>query len=335
VVPPTFARRDPSRAPGQAAQEIARHEARRPAVAREKWASTGAASRGKIRGTTKSQEEIRIISMHDGGEGGTEPARTKTKQNQKVLSHLSLPYVPLLCTNFNGHVGPGHYHISKHKADPYHSGANICAFLSGSLVLLLMMHTGTVARAQPANPSFDCRRARDLDERAICSDGRLAELDQAVAIAYAQASKDPNFKQEARETAKETLAARHSCGDNRICILDQQVRAIDSYSGLGSKVPVPPWVGRYRIDLFESGSEPPTKNLPGRIGQCTTTKIASISTRFGEELKPPADELESSGRPYPFPKDCPHARGKFYSATNLRTQGSWLLPDAQHMCGGA
>jgi uncharacterized protein len=163
-----------------------------------------------------------------------------------------------------------------------------------------MMHTETVARAQPANPSFDCRRARDLDERAICSDGRLAELDQAVAIAYAQASKDPKFKQEARETAKETLAARHSCGDNRICILDQQVRAIDSYSGLGSKVPVPLWVGRYRIDLFESGSELPTKNLPGRIGQCTATKIASISTRFGEELKPPADEFESSGRPYPL-----------------------------------
>jgi uncharacterized protein len=95
-------------------------------------------------------------------------------------------------------------------------------------------------------------------------DGRLAELDQAVAIAYGQALKDPNLKQEARETAKETLAARHSCGDNRICILDQQVKALDSYSGLGSRVPVPPWVGRYRLDLFDAGSEPPTKNLPGQ-----------------------------------------------------------------------
>jgi uncharacterized protein len=225
-----------------------------------------------------------------------------------------------------------------------------------------------VARAQPANPSFDCRRARDLDERAICNDGRLAELDQAVAIAYGQALKDPNLKQEARETAKQTLAARHSCGDNRICILGQQVKALDSYSGLGSRVPVPPWVGRYRLDLFEAGSEPPTKNLPGQAGKCTTTKIASISRRFGDELKPPSDELDSSGSTVSFanggyqvsysyisaiadshigdelliclvslPKDCPPGddRGKFYSATNLRTKGSWLLPDAQHMCGGA
>jgi uncharacterized protein len=256
----------------------------------------------------------------------------------------------------------------KHKSDRYHGGANICTFLTGSLVLLLIMHTGTVARAQPANPSFDCGRARELDERAICSDDRLAELDQAVAIAFGQASKDPNFKQEARETAKETLAARHSCGDNRICILDQQVRAIDNYSDLGSKVPVPPWVGRYRVDLFEARSEPPTKNLPGQVGRCTTTKIASISTRFGDELKPPADEFDSSGSAVSFanggyqvsysyisaiadshigdevllclvslPKNCPPGddRGKFYSATNLRTKGSWLLPDAQHMCGGA
>jgi uncharacterized protein len=254
----------------------------------------------------------------------------------------------------------------KHTSDPYDSEPKSYSLFTGGIALLLMMHTGSVA--QPANPSFDCRRAQELDERTICSDGRLAELDQAVAIAYGQASKDPNSKQEARETAKETLAARHSCGDNRICILDQQVRAIDSYSDLGSKVPVPPWVGKYRVDLFESESKPPTKNLPGQVGRCTTTKIASITTRFGEELKPPADELDSSGSAVSFanggyqvsysyisaiadshigdevllclvslPKDCPPGdeRGKFYSATNLRTKGSWLLPDAQHLCGGA
>ena len=28
-------------------------------------------------------------------------------------------------------------------------------------------------------------------------------------------------------------------------------------------------------------------------------------------------------------------RGRVYSGTNLRTRGSWQLPDAQHMCGGA
>lgn len=230
------------------------------------------------------------------------------------------------------------------------------------LILLAM----NVATAQPAEPSFDCAKARAPDERAICDDRRLAELDQAVAIAYGQASR--GFKKEARESANETLAARHSCGGDRLCILDQQVKAIDIYADLGAKVPVPPWVGGYRIELFEARSQPPTKGLPRRIGQCTITKIASISTRFGDVLKPPSDETDSSGSAVSYanegyqvsysyipeiadsrigdrvllclvslPKDCPPGddRGRFYSATNFRTSGSWLLPDSQHMCGGA
>jgi hypothetical protein len=38
-----------------------------------------------------------------------------------------------------------------------------------------------------------------------------------------------------------------------------------------------------------------------------------------------------------IPKNCPAGdeRGKIYSATNLNTTAYWLLPDAQHGCGGA
>lgn len=43
-----------------------------------------------------------------------------------------------------------------------------------------------VSDAQPANPSFDCRKAQFPDEHVICGDSRLAELDQAVSIAYRQ-----------------------------------------------------------------------------------------------------------------------------------------------------
>jgi uncharacterized protein len=255
----------------------------------------------------------------------------------------------------------------KSNTDLFYFHPTICFLIAANVAFLLIALMVNEARAEPGNPSFDCKKAREVDERAICNDSRLAELDQAVAIAYSQALKDSKLKTEVHETAKESLAARHSCGDNRICILDQQVKAIDTYSDLGSNVPVPPWVGRYRVELFEADSEPPSKNLPGRIGQCTTTKIASIATRFGDELKP-STELDSSGSAVSYanggyqvsysyisaladshigdevllclvsiPKNCPPGddRGKFYSATNLRTKGSWLLPDAQHMCGGA
>ena len=38
-----------------------------------------------------------------------------------------------------------------------------------------------------------------------------------------------------------------------------------------------------------------------------------------------------------LPRNCPPGddRGKLYTTTNLRTQESWTLPDAEHGCGGA
>lgn len=222
------------------------------------------------------------------------------------------------------------------------------------------------AAAQPATPSFDCGKARSADERAICADSRLAELDQAIAIAFAQAA--AKSKDGARSEAKDILAARKSCGADRLCILDQQVNGIETFSALGGQVPVPPWVGDYRIALFKSQAKHPAPGIPTRVAQCTVTKIVAITTRFGEELKPPANDMDSSGSAVGYanegrqisysyiaplaksrigdevlvclvsiPKDCPPGddRGKVYSATNLRTKGSWLLPDAQHMCGGA
>ena len=215
---------------------------------------------------------------------------------------------------------------------------------------------------QSANPSFDCDKARTQDEHAICADSRLAELDQALSIAYNQA--EHKSRDESREVARDALAARHSCAGDRLCILDQQVNAITVFANLGSKVPVPPWVGSYRVELFKHRAARPFATLPHQIGQCAVTKIASISTRFGEELKPEQGDgtavtfanggLQISYNYEPdvaksrigdevllclvsVPKDCPPGddRGKIYSATNLTTVGSWLLPDAQHSCGGA
>ena len=38
-----------------------------------------------------------------------------------------------------------------------------------------------------------------------------------------------------------------------------------------------------------------------------------------------------------LPAHCPPGdrRGKWYATSNLRTNEAWLLPDAEHMCGGA
>ncbi|TDR94000.1 hypothetical protein [Enterovirga rhinocerotis] len=107
---------------------------------------------------------------------------------------------------------------------------------------------------------------------------------------------------------------------------------------------------------------------PKQVGTCDRTTIKLIGTRFEEGLvKPKPGSIDQGtsviltngvvGISYAFvpavaaskvgdsvmtclisvPKGCPKGdeRGRVYTTTNLRTQDSWTLPDAQHMCGGA
>jgi uncharacterized protein len=86
------------------------------------------------------------------------------------------------------------------------------------------------ALAGDAAPSFDCLHAKAPDEQQICRDARLAELDQATALAFKQALKagPQKYAAELTETVqhdiraemKKKLADRHACGSSPICILD-------------------------------------------------------------------------------------------------------------------
>jgi hypothetical protein len=106
--------------------------------------------------------------------------------------------------------------------------------------------------------------------------------------------------------------------------------------------------------------------LPIQVGQCTNTTIKGITTRLqdGSTNKPiagsgsavdfanggyqvsydtiPAITQSRAGDPVTMclvsmPTGCPPGdrRGITYKTTNQRTHGSWTLPDAEHMCGGA
>ena len=106
--------------------------------------------------------------------------------------------------------------------------------------------------------------------------------------------------------------------------------------------------------------------LPTQIGQCTNTTIKDVTTRLqdGATNKPipgsgsavdfanggyqvsydtiAAITQSHAGDPVTMclvsiPKGCPPGdkRGITYKTTNLRTHGTWTLPDSEHMCGGA
>lgn len=106
--------------------------------------------------------------------------------------------------------------------------------------------------------------------------------------------------------------------------------------------------------------------LPTQVGQCTNTTIKDVTTRLqeGATYKPipgsgsavdfanggyqvsydtiAAIDQSRPGDPVTMclvsvPKGCPPGdkRGITYKTTNLRTHGTWTLPDSEHMCGGA
>jgi len=102
------------------------------------------------------------------------------------------------------------------------------------------------------------------------------------------------------------------------------------------------------------------QGLPTRVGQCSTTRVKQVTTRLentpgsgsaiefvngGSQVS--YDQVAAVDRSRPgdpvrmclvsIPKHCPPGddRGRIYKTTNLRTRGSWSLPDSQHMCGGA
>ncbi|HLW91699.1 MAG TPA: hypothetical protein VKS78_10400 [Roseiarcus sp.] len=100
--------------------------------------------------------------------------------------------------------------------------------------------------------------------------------------------------------------------------------------------------------------------LPVKVGQCSITKIKVVETRLeGAPDSGSAVEYVNGGAQVSYdtvlaithsrkgdvvqlcltelPKNCPPGdnRGKIYSAKNMRTGGTWELPDSEHSCGGA
>ncbi len=102
------------------------------------------------------------------------------------------------------------------------------------------------------------------------------------------------------------------------------------------------------------------------MGDCARTTITHTEDRFGGPIRPSDQggggstvQFKNGGMLVSYdyvpaiadsrvgdealvcltslPKRCPPGddRGKLYAVTNLRTKGSWVLSDSQHMCGGA
>ena len=107
------------------------------------------------------------------------------------------------------------------------------------------------------------------------------------------------------------------------------------------------------------------EDLPKHVGDCATTKVQKVETRLvdgsGQPVKGSGSAVDFANGGYQVsydtvpesrglaprrrgenlprldPSPCPPGdkRGRVYKTTNLRTKGSWTLPDSEHSCGGA
>jgi len=235
--------------------------------------------------------------------------------------------------------------------------------LAGPIFALTLM---TSVPVLADGPSFDCRKAQLPTEKAICADPQMSAIDALAAKAYG--GFQPAFGGDKRKIARALMADRNACKSDAACIVSAQNNALQTYGN------APSWVQNYNIaligkkalDFAASTPQPIDQPLPEAVGQCGFTHIKTLTTRLGDDPLETASPDAGSAATFTngggavsydrepglansklgdpvvmclisIPRDCPKddLRGKVFYAVDLAAKGTWALPDAEHLCGGA
>ncbi len=140
--------------------------------------------------------------------------------------------------------------------------------LRGSFAALLLVaasSTGTNAA-----PSFDCRLAKAPDEKAICADKRLGELEAWAVRDIAQ--------RHSAEWRRKLFKRRQRCENNRLCIANTLINmGADWRKGR----PSPEWTEEYRKERVRAGD---LKNyIQFDANDCTAVALRPSRSHSGEE----------------------------------------------------
>jgi len=223
-----------------------------------------------------------------------------------------------------------------------------------------------VAGAAHAQPSYDCAKATQPDEIAICNDPLLATADRIIAEAYDRYQGEFQPK---RQVARSFLSDRSRCGGDRACIAAVQQRMLSTYGSLDGNAANQPWLSNYAKALMgfkaaNLAARGVGTGQPQGPGECALTRIETVTTRFGEPVTYDNEEAGTAiyyenglgqvsyGREGLYgikqgqavviclmsvPYDCPNGdtRGREYYTLDLETNTDWILGDTQHYCGGA
>jgi uncharacterized protein len=236
--------------------------------------------------------------------------------------------------------------------------------LASAACAALWMFAGP-ADAKQVGPSFDCAKATQPDEKAICADPQLAAMDQLIAQAYKDF--EPAYGGDKKTIARSLLADRHSCGSDATCIAAVLTNSLDTYGRTEqwAESYAEALIAKRALDSAAAAPKNAEQPMPTRLGDCALTHITALTTRFSDDLANASPdegsgvELANGGRMVSYdreaglvasrvgdraaiclmsiPRDCPEGddRGRVYYGVDLVVKSSWMLPDSQHMCGGA
>src|SRR5438874_1180667 len=154
--------------------------------------------------------------------------------------------------------------------------------------------------------SFDCRNARSADEKAICQNTRLGELDKQLADVYDRAggklSKQERTEFENHETA--FVNARRRCGDHAACI-EQSYR--NRLQELLSALPEDQSGRAERRGDTKRSDRPKASRDSGKTEEAQTptdaTRAPSGEAAVQAPERSPVEDNRKSGAPSPSPAE--------------------------------
>ena len=226
---------------------------------------------------------------------------------------------------------------------------------------LITFCLGLLFTASAEAGGFNCAKAASADEKIVCGDTQLSHLDDVFNARYGTARKTAPDEDDVVHSARNFLADRHDCGNDRACILGAYLAILWEISPDKSS-----FMQGISAKSLTGGKQPGTSDIPTKAGQCAATTILAVHPRVESGDAPVTDEDFGNGTgidyandgyqvsynreemlirskpgdpvtqcPVEIDRDCePDEDGRLFLVTNGRTKESWILPDAQHKCGG-
>lgn len=203
---------------------------------------------------------------------------------------------------------------------------------------------------------FDCSKAQTPDEQAVCQDQRLSTFDELLNKRFQDAKPSAADPEELKHRLGNFLADRRDCGRDASCILATYLAALWEISGDRDTD-----LKDVSATMMTQGKTTLSSKIPTAIGACSATTVLDVHPRldmddpdfsagvgidyanegYGVSYSREDPVVRSKpGDPVilcliEIDRDCPpDSGGRLFLTTNQRTGETWILPDAQHACGG-